>query len=382
MSSTFEIDASFAGGNIHVEKIEHDEIWLRHEQRDTPKPWFYWSFRVRGGAGRTLRFHFTDGDVLGVRGAAFSADGGNSWEWWCAHTVNRSHELPSFEVTLSESQSDIHLAFCPLYTERHLHNFLEAQPYSPRIETLCQSRQGRAVELIRVGDNPNAPHRVLLTGRHHSCEVIASFALEGVLEVALSDDELGQWWRQNVDLVAIPFMDKDGVENGDQGKMRHPHDHNRDYNGTPDDSIYPEVRELRQYVAQWLDGTQSNYAIDFHCPWIRGDSNEKLYFVGQSQVEAWQQTKEFAAVLEKVKRGPLPYQASNDMPYGVEWNVASSYDGTSFTSWFCSQPNANFGVSLEVPYANAEDVAVTPETARAFGRDLAVALREFLPQSG
>jgi hypothetical protein len=376
--TSLEIDAAFAGGNIHVEKIENDQIWLRHEQRDTANPWFYWSFRVRGGANRTLRFHFTDGDVIGVRGAAFSADGGQSWEWLGEETVSRTESLPSFQVTLEEGQNEVHLSFCPLYTERNLHSFLKTRGQFLELQTLCQTKQGRNVELVRLNGNPNAPHRILLTGRHHCCEAMASFALEGLLESASGNDETGQWFRENVDLVAVPFMDKDGVENGDQGKARLPHDHNRDYNGTPDDSIYPEVRALRQFAPLWLEGAQTRHSIDFHCPWIRSGANEKLYFVGQPDQNAREKTIEFGKVLEKVLSGPIPYQITNDIPFGVDWNVGGNYAGISNTSWFCALPVTDFGVSLEVPYANADGVPVTPDNARQVGKDIAVAIKTYL----
>ena len=41
----------------------------------------------------------------------------------------------------------------------------------------------------------------------------------------------------------VPFVDKDGVEEGDQGKNRAPRDHNRDYAGA---SMYPETGALRE----------------------------------------------------------------------------------------------------------------------------------------
>ena len=46
--------------------------------------------------------------------------------------------------------------------------------------------------------------------------------------------------------------------------------------------------------------------------------------------------------------------------------------------WVGGLPGVIFGTSLEIPYANAAGKAVTAETARAFGRDLAHALRVYL----
>jgi hypothetical protein len=61
----------------------------------------------------------------------------------------------------------------------------------------------------------------------------------------------GRWLRDRVEFLIVPFVDKDGVEEGDQGKNRHPHDHNRDY-ATP--CLYPEVQALRERAAGWSGG--------------------------------------------------------------------------------------------------------------------------------
>lgn len=388
--SEIQIDTAFAGGNACVEKIEGSEVWLRQEQRDSSERWFYWSFRLRGAAGQTLRFHFTDGDVIGVRGAALSADDGESWQWLGEESVSRapaaggagggSETLPSFVCSVPPGQDQVHLAVCPLYTERNLEKFLQGPGRALRKETLCLSGQGRTVERLHLGDNPHAPYRVLLTARHHACEATASFALEGLLAAALAGDEVGRWLRANAQIVAVPFVHKDGVESGDQGKCRAPHDHNRDYGGEPAASRYAEVRALRRWVPGWLEGGRG-LALDLHCPWLRGFPHEHIYFVGQPDAEAWRRTQRFTACLEQRIGGPLPYRRSDDMPFGVDWNVASTFVAMPSANWFCGLPGALFGVGLEVPYANARGVEVTPQSARDFGYDLAVALCHFLQDS-
>ena len=75
------IDADFPGGNIRVRKIDGDTIRLEQDLRDTTEWWFWWNFRVRDAAGRTLTFHFSDPSPIGVRGPAVSLDGGHLWSW-------------------------------------------------------------------------------------------------------------------------------------------------------------------------------------------------------------------------------------------------------------------------------------------------------------
>src|ERR1039457_623964 len=68
--AAIRVDAAIPGGNIIVDSIKGDTIRVHQDLRDTEGQWFYWSFRIRGAAGRTLDVQFTNGNVIGVRGAA------------------------------------------------------------------------------------------------------------------------------------------------------------------------------------------------------------------------------------------------------------------------------------------------------------------------
>src|SRR5918998_4082861 len=81
MAVELEVDADCPGGNVIVDRIDGDDIHVRPDLRDTVGDWFYWNFRVRGAAGRTVNVHFTKGNPIGVRGPAVSIDGGKTWRW-------------------------------------------------------------------------------------------------------------------------------------------------------------------------------------------------------------------------------------------------------------------------------------------------------------
>jgi hypothetical protein len=216
---------------------------------------------------------------------------------------------------------------------------------------------------------------VLLTARHHACESMADYEMEGMLDAILEDSAAGRLWRENVEVLAVPFMDKDGVEDGDQGKNRIPHDHNRDYNDT---SIYPEVRALREKVPAWAGGKLA-VALDLHCPHIRGGTNEHIYFVGGEDPAAWARVMEFSRLLEATRTGPLPYRAAGNVPFGTAWNTATNYDqGKSCGAWTRELPGIRLASGIELPYANVQGVEVTADAARAWGRDLARALAKYL----
>ena len=126
--------------------------------------------------------------------------------------------------------------------------------------------------------------------------------MEGLLDGVLADSDDGYWFRRNVEVVAVPFMDKDGVEEGDQGKNRKPRDHNRDYIGK---SIHPSVAALRTFVPNWSNG-KLKVALDLHSPHIRGPHNEVIYLVGEG---SWRPYQSFVV-------GPEPNYVHHEFPDG------------------------------------------------------------------
>jgi len=371
--ASFRIDAAFPGGNILVDRIDGDRVFLRPDRRDTPRFWFYWYFRVQGAAGRTITFTFTDGVPIGVRGPAVSTDGGRTWRWLGAEAV----ENASFAYAFARDVDEVRFCFTIPYLEADWRAFLDRRRADRYLKpaTLCRTRKGRDVECLHVGQLGGSPaHRVLLTARHHACETIAGFVLEGLVQSVLADDEQA-WLRENVEFLIVPFVDKDGVEDGDQGKLRAPRDPNRDYAG---ESIYTATRAIRELVPRWADG-RLRVAIDLHCPYIRGGRNETVFFVGVPDEAIWRNVGRLSAVLESLPDKSLPYRAADNLPFGQEWNNREKMgEGKSFAEWAAGLPGVEVAATLEVAYANVHGATVTPQTARAFGHDLARAIRLFL----
>lgn len=371
--TNIQIETNFPGGNIIVEKIEGDTVSIRTDLRDTEGWWFYWCFRVRGAEGRTLTFNFSEGTPIGVRGPGVSLDEGATWEWLGEQPGNKS-----FTYSFPADARSVRFSFGMPYTESQLNAFLNRIGDNPALkkETLCQSRKGRDVERLRIGKLKGEPQfRVLITCRAHCCEMMTSYVAEGLIEAALAADKDGKWFRKNVELLVIPFVDKDGVEDGDQGKNRKPRDHNRDFDAN---SIYPETRALQKFVPRWSAG-KLPLTIDLHCPHIRGNFNEFIYLVGSAKPKIWEQQERFGNILERVQKGPLVYRATNNLPFGQAWNTTNNFTaGTSIGRWAGELPGVKLATTIEFPYANALGGEVNANTARAFGNDLSHAIREYL----
>ncbi len=368
-----EIDSDFPGGNIMVVSVSEEGAALRPELRDTPVPWFYWYFRVRGGAGRVTTFRFDTPDcVVGALGPAWSLDGGRRWQWLGAKAVVGN----GFRCALPEGSEEVRFAVAFPYLQANLEAFLARGLPSPYLsqETLCATSAGRKAELLRAGCLDGEPRaRVLVTARHHACESMASFVLEGLLQAVLEKDEAGRVLRECVELLAVPFVDKDGVENGDQGKSRTPHDHNRDY--AQDPPRYPTVAAIKALIPTWAAG-KLRVHLDLHCPLLRGAEHQEIILVGAPDPAGWLAAQDFARTLRRVQQGPLVYTGAGDLSFGQGWNVGVE-EHTS-TAWTAKTITNGFAVTIEIPYALAHGAPVTPESARAFGRDLGAALAKYL----
>lgn len=366
VSFVIEITSNFPGGNILVDGIEGDTVRLRQDRRDSTEWWFYWSFRISGAEGRTLRFVFGDGNVFTAAGPCYSREG-ETWHWLGPECMTGE----AFTHTFTADENEAWFALSHPYTEKHLQQFLAAHPTIQLVE-LGRSREDRSVELLNLSA-AQPEGAVLITCRSHACEAQASFVLEGILDAWLGDEPEGCRLRQSLDLFMVPFVDKDGVERGDQGKLRAPHDHNRDFSLSP---IYPECAAIMRLVN--ADPRRWHYAFDLHCPWIRNADNEKIFFVEGPEPHA-SALHRFALQLETTHRALVPFYERANIRFGTGWNQGT---GATFGRFMREHTSCRLATTLEFPYARAHYATVTPAAAREFGRDFARALaREIAEKS-
>ncbi|CAN5391184.1 hypothetical protein BH09VER1_BH09VER1_08010 [soil metagenome] len=368
------IDAEFPGGNILIDSISETTAYLRPDLRDTSSDWFYWYFRVTGAAGKTLTFVFNPAHV-GVRGPAISQDAGASWNWLGAEFVHEGEFSYSFGARDAEVRFSVGMPYVRSNWDQFLSDHRES-PFLKRL-TLTHTTAGREVSAISVSDHTaRAPIAFAITGRHHACEMMGSYAIEGLIAEAASSSGPGEWLRRNIEFLIVPFMDTDGVEQGDQGKNRRPHDHNRDYAGFP---IYQEVRAWKEFLPAW-SADRPLLALDIHDPALSGPVHESIFFIEPEDRILAGILDELIGCLLRTQRGTILVQTPAKLAFGSGFNSGSMGGNSTATSWTNSLPNTIFAASLEVAYAEAMGCEVNADSARELGRDLAVALRDWLPR--
>ncbi|MEK6795908.1 MAG: M14 family zinc carboxypeptidase [Spirochaetota bacterium] len=354
------IRADHSGGNIILDRIEGDTVFLRQDLRDTNGTWFYWNFRIENASPRTLVFRFTE-DIVGRYGPAVSRDG-IRWEW--AGTLSVVDEK-AFTYTF-QNDAAVYFCFCIPYLVRDLDRFLSAAKYAAVKRTaLTRSRQGREVPLLTLGD-ASAHRDIVFTARHHACESTASYQLEGIIDRLIGNDIL-----RTHRFHFIPFVDIDGVENGDQGKSRIPHDHNRDYIDAP---LYPETRALTAYMRE----IHSVLAIDCHAPYKWGGRNDYPFFVKQdSPVKERMEriARHLHAATANRPGNAVRYEPGQDIEKGVEWNTRAS--PTAAEMFLASGAVCAF--TFELAYFGMTG-GYSQEAFVDFGRDFADAVIAYLEE--
>ena len=361
----FSVVADFPGANIAVDRIDGNDVYIHQELRGTSPWWFHWAFRVLNANGRKLSFHFTERITFPTMGIAVSTDCGTTWHWTGTDALFPIEQPNGFSVMVPGGADDIRFAITIPYQQSNLDQFRHEFPQL-RCDTLCRSRHGRPVELLHAGRTDGlANYKLYLSSRHHACEAIGTWLLEAIIRAALADTPTGLWFQEHVEILAVPFVDKDGVEEGDQGKDRQPHDHNRDY----DAGLYPEVFAIKKLLPAWI-GHSSTIALDLHCPSI-GEKRAYMVKVGDKQNLDTQ--RRFVQILEHCHAGPGAFLESDHGSWDKGGNV---YDnGLQSTRWLSTLPGILLTGTIETPYAQIRDAVITIPVIRSFGESIAKALR-------
>ena len=373
IGQNIKITSDFPGGNILISKISKDSIVLNPDWHLASREWFHWFFKASNVNGKKVTFKFIQNNVFGKYGPAYSINNVDNWKWYGENRI----EVNSFTYKFNEKDTIAYFSVSIPYTEKYFRKFysqLNNSHLAP-IDTLCYSKENRAIEKILISPTINeSKYKVVITTRHHASETSANYVLEGIIESILNESDL-EYLRDNIEFLIVPFMDKDGVENGEQGKGRIPRDHNRDYDNI---SIHRSTNALRTFVPQWGGGKVA-IALDIHSPFITGEGHEIIHLVGSDDFINQQNQIKFSKLLEKNSKGEMKSYHTNFLPYGESWNTAKNVtEGSPFSSWGLTLEDISLSTTLEVPYADISGVPFSKDGARVFGKAVAYSIMEYL----
>ena len=345
-----KIHADFECGNIRLLETDGNNVFLQNEMRGTKRDsQYYWAFCVEGAEGKTLTFHLNK-EWVGPYGAAVSRDLIN-WRW-----SESAESGSSFKYSFSAEEKCVYFAHDLVYTPTRLCFVIEELGLRARV--LCKSERGREVPCLQIGDGKK---HIVISSRHHACESSGSYVLEGFLREYIAST------IEDTSLFVVPMVDYDGVCEGEHGKDRDPHDHNRDY--IPD-NIYPEVGAIMHYA----EDREVAYAIDFHAPSHRVGRSNRMFIVRKMD-KLKERFDIFGALFEKYSGGDaMDYSMKNDVPPNTGWNKDET---PTFSTFFNLRPECRLALTLEVTHYGTEENRVTAERLINSGRACLRALNDY-----
>ena len=344
-----KIHNEFTGGNIRIKEEGENCFVLENELRDTEGTWFYWAFCVEGAEGREVTFRIEEPARLGYFGPAVSHDL-KSWHWLNSCDGN------SFTYKFTKDETKVYFAHNMLYHPDRFYSLCDELGFSPT--ELTKSRKGRSVPCLKIGEGERS---IIFTTRHHACESTGTYVLEGVLS------EISKSPIPNSRILVVPFVDYDGVVDGDQGKSRIPHDHNRDY---IDEPIYPEVRAICKHAETY----GVNYGFDLHSPGHWGGVNDTV-FVVRNRTDKLDKFDRFADIFAgEITENSMSYAKENDYPPCRDWNQPSANFGYTMNS----RHDCDLAFSLESAYFGTADNKVSEDRLVELGRCFARAIKKYV----
>ncbi|MBE6656823.1 MAG: hypothetical protein E7604_00090 [Ruminococcaceae bacterium] len=334
------IHQNFTGGNITVTKIDNDTVFLERQIRDTDGDWFYWAFCAEGFAGHTVTFVFPSEYRVGRYGAAVSHDL-KAWHW------SESGSGDRFTYTFASDETCVYFAHDMLYHPDRFYAFCADRGLEP--EPFCKSEKGRDLPCVRFG---SGDQWILLTARHHACESTGGYVLEGVIDTMLSE------LPAEYSVLAVPFVDLDGVLDGDQGKNRRSHDHNQDYDDTP---VYEVTAALKAFSREHA----LSCTFDFHSPWHIGPQNDHIFFSHSTEAMKPHADRFGERLAADTAHLPLRYTGNWDVGPNEQWNNENSINSKNYYSRL---PGVRLTVTIETPYFGVDDGKISQDAMLIFGR--------------
>jgi len=347
MEIIMKITKDFPGGNIEVILEKDNEVFVEREIRND-EGYFYWAFCVLGASGKSLRFRFPQNTRVGRFGAAVSHD---LKKWYWSNSKEVIDGKDAFTYTFSTDEECVYFAHNMIYSEEMLNDFVKGE--NIKLETFTKTKKGRDVPCFIVGSGEKI---ITVTSRHHACESTGSYVLQGFAQGCIEKRP------SNIKFLFVPFVDFDGVTDGDAGKGRLPYDHNRDYGET---AIYNETAKLRELA----DSGNVIINFDFHSPHHEGWINDYPYLMKFSKDE----NEIYNTISKSLKRytendeNSMTYTGEQDIDYDTQWNGTATPHNKNY---FLPRTVMNASITMETPYFGLDDNAFTQEKAIALGYHL------------
>ncbi len=361
LSAQVVFDAEFESGNIDTATTTDSVTYYVSSVPDIGGRWFY--FRISGVQDRYIEVIIENSDV---NRPLYSYDNRD----FIRFTESESPHLNRFNKTFEEDT--VFVAYYYPYNFSWMQENLatwEQHPHA-RLDTLGILDFGFPMQLLTVTD-PSIPldnkKQVWIHARTHPGETPSSWHFKGIVETLLSNDEVIQYYRENMIFYLIPFVNPEGVYFGRSRTNYYGVDLERDWN-KPDDETTKEVQALKGKLKEICDNKPVDVFLNLHS---QASSNCTFFIHTPGSTSDWFYRREYQFCNLQASDNPYfrheDFAESNLQPYFPEGWLWDNYG------------EAPMALTYETPYDQySTDIWVTNENLHELGARTLYGIIEFL----
>ena len=350
------IDFNFSGaGNSTCEVISSDHIRIsvvpESKESINPSPWY--AFRKSKNTKKIL-VELSYGEYEHRYFPKIKKTNGN-WEKIDESDVLIKNDGRNILINLYPSKESQYISSQELITEDWYEDWYVTLKENNflRSKIVGYSVQNRPIKAFFSNENINNPF-ILILGRQHPPEVSSAFALQGFINQLIGSINLSKDFLSKYNIIFVPLMNPDGVENGFWRYNFNKKDLNRDW----DNFSQPETYSVKNFLDNLKNKNQPFLFIDFHSTY------KNVFYISDAKLKNSKQN----FLLNWLEKSKLELSKIN-----YNFTVKNSYTESNKVSknYFYNQYNIP---SMTYEVSDSEIRSVIVESSRILAKELMIIL--------
>ena len=262
LTSIVLVDFDFPGaGNLSCEIInsQHIKLFINSETDDSinPSPWF--AIR-KSKHSENIKIELDYGNYNYRYNPKISSDN-KPWDNLNMLNILKKNNDKILVIDFLPSNKKQYIASQEIITQSWYYNWFNELKETGKVrsETIGFSVLKKPITMFFIETDIKNPYIIIL-GRQHPPEVTGAFALKGFIDQLVSPSQLSQNFLNQYNIIFVPLMNPDGVDNGHWRYNVNKIDLNRDW-GT---FSQPETIAVNEKLIRLTANSKLALFIDFH----------------------------------------------------------------------------------------------------------------------
>ena len=262
LTSIVLVDFDFPGaGNLSCEIInsQHIKLFINSETDDSinPSPWF--AIR-KSKHSENIKIELDYGNYNYRYNPKISSDN-KAWDNLNMLNILKKNNDKILVIDFLPSNKKQYIASQEIITQSWYYNWFNELKETGKVrsETIGFSVLKKPITMFFIETDIKNPYIIIL-GRQHPPEVTGAFALKGFIDQLVSPSQLSQNFLNQYNIIFVPLMNPDGVDNGHWRYNVNKIDLNRDW-GT---FSQPETIAVNEKLIRLTANSKLAFFIDFH----------------------------------------------------------------------------------------------------------------------